>query len=124
MLMKKGTIFFPRLSNQNSNISSATGIIQNIFKEGEVSKLTEEEQCRICSILCTAEYCMETAQQLEEKLKEKVDKELATKIDLNAEQDMFHKYVILFDPLFIYPLPYNTAFDTQKIYSCGHTKDI
>lgn len=34
---------------------------------------------------------METAQQLEEKLKEKVDKDLAAKIDLNAEQDMFHK---------------------------------
>jgi len=37
---------------------------------------------------------METAQQLEEKLKEKVDKELATKIDLNAEQDMFHGFVL------------------------------
>ena len=34
---------------------------------------------------------METSQQLEEKLKEKVDKELASKIDLNGEQDLFHK---------------------------------
>lgn len=54
-------------------------------------KLTEEEQCRTCSILCTAEYCMETTQQLEEKLKEKVDRELVDKIDLRAEQDIFHK---------------------------------
>ena len=82
---------FCRPSSQNTNISSASGFIQNILKEGEISKLTEEEQCRICSILCTAEYCMETSQQLEEKLKEKVDKELASKIDLNAEQDLFHK---------------------------------
>ena len=80
-----------RPASQNSNISSASGFIQNILKEGEISKLTEEEQCRICSILCTAEYCMETSQQLEEKLKEKVDKELASKIDLNGEQDLFHK---------------------------------
>ena len=37
---------------------------------------------------------METAAQLEEKLKEKVDRELAPKIDLNGEQDMFHKYAL------------------------------
>lgn len=29
--------------------------------------------------------------QLEEKLKEKVDPELAEKIDLNGEQDVFHR---------------------------------
>lgn len=84
-------IYFSRLSSQSSNITSASGLIQSILKEGEISKLTEEEQCRICSILCTAEYCMETAQQLEEKLKEKVDKDLVKNIDLNAEQDLFHK---------------------------------
>lgn len=82
---------FHRLSNQSNNVTSASGLIQSILREGEISKLTEEEQCRICSILCTAEYCMETTQQLEEKLKVKVDKELASKIDMNAEQDMFHK---------------------------------
>jgi len=38
---------------------------------------------------------METTQQLEDKLKEKVDKELADKIDLHAEQDVFHKWVLL-----------------------------
>ncbi len=74
-----------------TDITSATGLIQSILKEGEVTKLTEEEQCRICSILCTAEYCMETAQQLEDKLKEKVDDGLKDKINLTAEQDLFHK---------------------------------
>ena len=34
---------------------------------------------------------METTQQLEDKLKEKVDSELVDKINLGAEQDMFHK---------------------------------
>ncbi|KAL5017534.1 hypothetical protein ScPMuIL_007123 [Solemya velum] len=83
----------PKQTNQNRDISTASGLIQSILKEGEVMKLTEEEQCRICSILCTAEYSMETTQQLEEKLREKVDSELASKIDLNAEQDVFHNII-------------------------------
>jgi len=81
-----------RFSKQEPTIASASSLIQSILKEGEMVKLTEEEQCRTCSILCTAEYCMETTQQLEEKLKEKVDRELVDKIDLQAEQDIFHKY--------------------------------
>jgi len=82
------------MSKQETSITSASGLIQSILKEGEtVTKFTEDEQCRICSILCTAEYCMETTQQLEDKLKEKVDHELVASIDLSAQQDMFHKYV-------------------------------
>ncbi|ESO97342.1 hypothetical protein LOTGIDRAFT_214182 [Lottia gigantea] len=80
-------------NNQNTNISSATGLIQSILKEGEITKLTEEEQCRICSILCTAEYCMETTQQLEEKLKEKVDESLVKNIDLGNQLDIFHNVI-------------------------------
>ena len=41
-------------------MSTASGLIQSlrteILKEGEaggVTKLTEDEQCRVCSILCT-----------------------------------------------------------------------
>ncbi|KAK2148029.1 hypothetical protein LSH36_520g01045 [Paralvinella palmiformis] len=82
----------PKFSKQEG-ITSATGLIQSILKEGEVNKFTEDEQCRICSILCTAEYCMETTQQLEDKLKEKVDHEFSDKINLGAEQDMFHNVI-------------------------------
>ena len=55
-------------------------------------KFSEEEQGRVCSILCTAEYCLETTQQLEDKLKEKVDSDLIDKIDLHSEQDLFHRF--------------------------------
>ena len=90
-----------RVSKQEitiSSITSASNLLQSIIKEGgggggDVAKFTDDEQCRICSILCTAEYCMETTQQLEEKLKEKVDAQLVAGIGLAAEQDMFHKYV-------------------------------
>uniref|UniRef100_A0A672SU30 Vacuolar protein sorting-associated protein 53 homolog n=1 Tax=Sinocyclocheilus grahami TaxID=75366 RepID=A0A672SU30_SINGR len=59
-------------------------------KEGsEVAKFTMEELCLICSILSTAEYCLATTQQLEEKLKEKVDKSLMERINLTGEMDTF-----------------------------------
>ncbi|CAL1538897.1 unnamed protein product [Lymnaea stagnalis] len=83
----------PKLSKDMGNISSASGLIQSILKEGEVTKLTEDEQCRICSLLCTAEYCMDTTQQLEEKLREKVDAAFKSAVALNTEQDMFHTVI-------------------------------
>lgn len=43
------------------------------------------------SVLTTAEYCLETTQQLEEKLKEKIETSLRDKINLSQEQDIFHK---------------------------------
>ncbi|XP_072496001.1 vacuolar protein sorting-associated protein 53 homolog isoform X1 [Notamacropus eugenii] len=59
-------------------------------KEGsEVAKFTLEELCLICSILSTAEYCLATTQQLEEKLKEKVDASLIERINLTGEMDTF-----------------------------------
>lgn len=36
-----------------------------MLKEGETfAKLNEPEMCRACSVLCTAEYCVETIQQV------------------------------------------------------------
>lgn len=72
---------------------STSGLIQNfssLLKEGEV-RYTKEELTKICCILTTAEYCLETTQQLGEKLKEKIDASLAEQIDLSKEQDRFHK---------------------------------
>jgi len=54
------------------------GTISSLLKEGnqELSKFSPEEQRLVCSILCTAEYCLDTSQQLEDKLKEKVTQKL------------------------------------------------
>lgn len=76
-----------------SSLTSSAGIIQNfqsLLKEGEITRFTSVEQCRICSILITAEYCLETIQQLEDKLKEKVDPTLSNQINLSSEQDIYH----------------------------------
>ncbi|KAM4044152.1 vacuolar protein sorting-associated protein 53 homolog [Anomaloglossus baeobatrachus] len=73
--------------------SSSTGLtITSLLKEkegSEVAKFTTEELCLICSILSTAEYCLATTQQLEEKLKEKVDVALTERINLTGEMDTF-----------------------------------
>lgn len=95
------------------------------------------------SILTTAEYCLETTQQLEEKLREKTDKYYAEKINLSQEQDIFHKYVlhiysvyhtyehlfilvfckncIIYDPFFhfqaLYRIAYNCLFKIWSLHA-------
>ncbi|XP_060743746.1 vacuolar protein sorting-associated protein 53 homolog [Tachysurus vachellii] len=78
------------LPKTSSNSGGLT--ISSLLKEkegSEVAKFTTEELCLICSILSTAEYCLATTQQLEEKLKEKVDKPLMERINLTGEMDTF-----------------------------------
>nr|XP_033777440.1 vacuolar protein sorting-associated protein 53 homolog isoform X2 [Geotrypetes seraphini] len=79
--------------NLPKTMSSSSGLtISSLLKEkegSEVAKFTLEELCLICSILSTAEYCLATTQQLEEKLKEKVDMSLMERINLTGEMDTF-----------------------------------
>ncbi|XP_078102422.1 vacuolar protein sorting-associated protein 53 homolog isoform X1 [Sander vitreus] len=78
------------LPKSSSNSGGLT--ISSLLKEkegSEAAKFTMDELCLICSILSTAEYCLATTQQLEEKLKEKVDKLLMERINLTGEMDTF-----------------------------------
>ncbi|XP_074119921.1 vacuolar protein sorting-associated protein 53 homolog [Sminthopsis crassicaudata] len=79
--------------NLPKTTSTSGGLtISSLLKEkegSEVAKFTLEELCLICSILSTAEYCLATTQQLEEKLKEKVDGSLIERINLTGEMDTF-----------------------------------
>lgn len=73
---------------------STSGLIHNfssLLKEGEITRFTKDELVKICCILTTAEYCLETTQQLSDKLKEKIEPSLSDQIDLSKEQDSFHK---------------------------------
>ncbi|GAB1296471.1 Vacuolar protein sorting-associated protein 53 homolog [Apodemus speciosus] len=77
----------PRTSSSSGGLT-----ISSLLKEkegSEVARFTLEELCLICSILSTAEYCLATTQQLEEKLKEKVDVSLTERINLTGEMDTF-----------------------------------
>ncbi|KAL6259695.1 hypothetical protein P5V15_009610 [Pogonomyrmex californicus] len=84
------------MSNITRDIVSTSGFIQNFqsfLKEGETARFSKEEQSRICCILTTAEYCLETTKQLEEKLREKTDKCFSNKINLGQEQDIFNEVI-------------------------------
>ncbi|KAL1129412.1 hypothetical protein AAG570_013939 [Ranatra chinensis] len=83
------------VTNITRDLSSAAGLIQNFLKEGDATRFNRQELARICCILTTAEYCLETTQQLEEKLKEKIDRDLSDKIKLSQEQDIFHGVISL-----------------------------
>ncbi|KAL0973146.1 hypothetical protein UPYG_G00199580 [Umbra pygmaea] len=79
-------------TSSNSGGLTIKSLLQE--KEGsEAAKFTVEELCLICSILSTAEYCLATTQQLEEKLKEKVDKILVERINLTGEMDTFSNVI-------------------------------
>lgn len=79
--------------NLPKTTTSSGGLtISSLLKEkegSEAAKFTLEELCLLCSILSTAEYCLATTQQLEEKLKEKVDVSLTERINLTGEMDTF-----------------------------------
>ncbi|XP_060115277.1 vacuolar protein sorting-associated protein 53 homolog isoform X2 [Heteronotia binoei] len=78
----------PKTSSSGGGGLNITSLLKE--KEGsEAAKFTLEELCLICSILSTAEYCLATTQQLEEKLKEKVDISLMERINLTVEMDTF-----------------------------------
>ena len=99
------------LKESSQSGSGSSGLIAGVGGVGGAlanfessKKLNEAEICKICSILCTAEYCLETTQQLEDKLKEKVsssndklDKKQielnAKKINLSGEKDIFSNVI-------------------------------
>lgn len=75
-----------------ANLPKSAQLATIILKDGDI-KLTPEEQYVTCCILNTAEYCLDTTSQLEEKLKQKVDMLKEDEVDLNEEQDSFHKVI-------------------------------
>lgn len=82
------------LTKDLQNLSTAAGnVIHNFLKEGDQPRYTRDEIIRLCCILTTAEYCLETVDQLEAKLKEKCSAEYCDKIDLSDEKDMFHRII-------------------------------
>ncbi|XP_064392979.1 vacuolar protein sorting-associated protein 53 homolog [Halichondria panicea] len=55
--------------------------------------LSKADLLTSCSVLCTADYCLETTQQLEGKLKEKIKLTLADKITFTTETEGFHSII-------------------------------
>ena len=75
-----------------SGLSQATtGILANfssLLKEGEAVRFSAGDQVVICSCLVTVEYCLDTTIQLEDKMRQKVERELAARISFAAEVEL------------------------------------
>ncbi|XP_030383162.1 vacuolar protein sorting-associated protein 53 homolog [Scaptodrosophila lebanonensis] len=82
------------LTRDMQNLSTAAGqVFHNFLKEGDIQRFGRDDLVRICCVLTTAEYCLETVQQLEDKLKEKVTSAYVNKIDMSEEKDVFHRII-------------------------------
>ncbi|KAH8419497.1 hypothetical protein KR222_011343 [Zaprionus bogoriensis] len=82
------------LTRDMQNLSTAAGqVFHNFLKEGDTQRFARDELVRICCVLTTGEYCLETVQQLEDKLKEKVTPAYVGKIDMSEEKDVFHRII-------------------------------
>ncbi|XP_068140136.1 vacuolar protein sorting-associated protein 53 homolog [Drosophila tropicalis] len=82
------------LTRDMQNLSTAAGqVFHNFLKEGDAQRFSREDLVRICCVLTTGEYCLETVQQLEDKLKEKVTSAYINKIDMSEEKDVFHRII-------------------------------
>lgn len=51
------------------------------------SNIADLQRC--CLIINTADYCATTSKQLEDKLKEKIDSDFASQVDLESEREIF-----------------------------------
>lgn len=56
-------------------------------------RLSSQEIYVVCSVLNTADYCQDTTRQLQDKLVELLEPELAKRVDLNEEQDAYHELI-------------------------------
>ena len=76
-----------------STASAAAGLFQSFLKEYGGSTFSNQDIITVCSVILTANYCLETTQQLEKKLKEKVSDPFKNDISLSNEQDLFHAII-------------------------------
>lgn len=69
----------------------AAGLLQSLLRDD--SGRSKVDLSQVCSVILTADYCLETTQQLEKKLKERIDPSLVTKVDLKPELDIFNELI-------------------------------
>lgn len=80
----------PNISGPLS-LSAVTNLINKPANQNP--RLSDGEVTLVCSVLTTADYCLDTVAQLEEKLKERVDPLLKTKINMSEEKDIFSSVI-------------------------------
>ncbi|XP_055846832.1 vacuolar protein sorting-associated protein 53 homolog [Episyrphus balteatus] len=79
-------------------------VFSNFISEEACHRLTKAELQQICCVLTTAEYCLETIPQLENKLKEKLATVYFHKFDMSEEKELFHRIISNCNNLFVQDL--------------------
>lgn len=69
----------------------AAGLLQSLLRDDAGRNKIEPNQ--VCSVILTADYCLETTQQLEKKLKERIDATLVSRVDFKPELDIFNELI-------------------------------
>lgn len=77
------------MANLPKSSTLAATLLKDVGNNGDI-KLTTDEQYTACCMLNTAEYCLDTTDQLEGKLKQKLGDE---KVDMMGEQDAYHEVI-------------------------------
>ncbi|KAI3385999.1 hypothetical protein SNEBB_009319 [Seison nebaliae] len=86
-------------------ISNTAAATESLFVSAkERQKLLKDDIQQICRVICTADYCIETTQQLELKMKSKINERLHSEISFAKEDDAFifviqQAHLILVDEL-------------------------
>ena len=62
-------------------------------RDSTCAKLSQDEVRLACVLLSSAEYCLETAVQLEEKVKSKINADLQGKVSFAVQYDSFHNVI-------------------------------
>lgn len=73
--------------------SSNMSVRLSLRKDPQETRLTSEELVATCSVICTADYCLETTQQMEAKLKEKIEPSLTEKVNFSQEMEALHNTI-------------------------------
>lgn len=74
-----------------NKISVGSGLLQSLLRDD--SSRSKIEPAPVCSVILTADYCLETTQQLEKKLKERIEASLNARIDLKPELNLFNELI-------------------------------
>ncbi|CAG0915996.1 unnamed protein product [Notodromas monacha] len=80
------------------NLVKDTSVGESLFGpkevcDSEAEKIPSFDVSRVCCILCTAEYCLETCSQLEGKIKEMLEPSYTENVNYSAETKCFNSVI-------------------------------
>ncbi|KAI6188011.1 Vacuolar protein sorting-associated protein 53-like protein [Aphelenchoides besseyi] len=76
------TAFMPMVVSSSATTSS---ILQNLMREETAVRLTPDQQFFCCCLLATSDWCAETTNQLQEKLRQRLPN-----VDMSQEMELFY----------------------------------